>query len=134
MKDEFCVGTRVYFVPKCGKSPAQYVPVTRVHSSLKQPLLTLGGQLVIAPALTPDGQLARDKAGSFWITKEAFEAAQAARRTCKLPASKQRLAQGGRFQLSALLNGRFSAAARAFVRSGARFLPKWRLSGRSANS
>jgi len=97
------------------------VPVTRVHSSLKQPLLTLGRQLVIAPKLTTDGMLARDKGGSFWISREAFEAAQAAGQHRELRALEQRRDRGGRFQLSALLNGRLSGVARAFVRSGARF-------------
>jgi hypothetical protein len=134
MKEEFCVGAPVYYVPKCGKELAQYVPVTRVHSSLKQPLLTLGGQLVIAPKLTPDGMLARDKGGSFWISKEAFEAAQAPGQHCGLRAGEQRRGRGGRVQLSALLNGRLSGVARAFALSGARFFPKSWLSGRSANS
>jgi len=78
MKDEFSVGSPVYYVPECDTALAQYVPVTRVHSSLKRPLLTLGKQLVIAPKLNRNGLLARDKGGSYWISKEAFEAAPAA--------------------------------------------------------
>jgi hypothetical protein len=74
MKEEFSVGSPVYYVPKCDSALAQYVPVTRVHSSLKRPLLTLGKQLVIAPEHTRNGMLARDKGGSYWVSKEAFEA------------------------------------------------------------
>ncbi len=51
MKEEFSVGSPVYYVPECDAALAQYVPVTRVQSSLKRPLLTLGKQLVIAPKL-----------------------------------------------------------------------------------
>ena len=79
MKEEFSVGSPVYYVPECDAALAQYVPVTRVHSSLKRPLLTLGKQLVIAPKLKQNGMLARDKGGSYWISKEAFEAAPARR-------------------------------------------------------
>lgn len=73
MKAGFSLGSSVYYVPRCDRGLAKYVQVTRVHFSLKQPLLTLGNQLVIAPKLTPRGMLARDKAGTFWISKEAFE-------------------------------------------------------------
>jgi hypothetical protein len=125
MKDEFCVGSPVYYVPECGKEPAQYVPVTRVHSSLKPPLLTLGRQLVIAPKLTPDGMLARDKGGSFWISKEAFETAQMPR---------HRRPQGGGFRLNGRLAACLSRIARACVPNGVRSLPKWRPSGKSASS
>lgn len=77
MKEEFSVGSPVYYVPKCDAALAQYVPVTRIHSSLKRPLLTLGKELVIAPKLKGNGMLARDKCGSYWISKEAFETAPA---------------------------------------------------------
>jgi hypothetical protein len=74
MIEEFGVGSPVYYVPECDSALAQYVPVTRVHSFPKRPLLTLGKQLVIAPKLRRNGMLARDKGGSYWISKEAFEA------------------------------------------------------------
>lgn len=74
MKEEFSVGSPVYYVPECDRTMAQYVPVTRVHSSFKRPLLTLGNQLVIVPKLKRNGMLARDKGGAYWISKEAFEA------------------------------------------------------------
>jgi hypothetical protein len=74
MTEEFCVGSPIYYVPECNSALAQYVPVTRVHFSLRRPLLTLGKQLVIAPKLKQNGMLARDKSGSYWISKEAFEA------------------------------------------------------------
>ena len=79
MIEEFGVGSPVYYVPECDSALAQYVPVTRVHSSLRRPLLTLGKQLVIAPKLKRNGMLARDKGGSYWISKEAFEAQPRAR-------------------------------------------------------
>jgi hypothetical protein len=74
MKEEFGVGAPVYYVPECDRALAQYVPVTSVHSSLKRPLLTLGRQLVITPKLRRNGMLARDRGGSYWVSKEAFEA------------------------------------------------------------
>ena len=79
MIEEFSVGSPVYYVPECNSALAQYVPVTRVHFSLRRPLLTLGKQLVIAPKLKQNGMLARDKSGSYWISKEAFEAQPRAR-------------------------------------------------------
>jgi len=74
MKTEFNLGSPIYYVPKCDSGRASYILVTRVHSALKRPLLTLGNQLVIAPKLYQTGMLARDNCGSFWISKEAFEA------------------------------------------------------------
>ena len=74
VKEEFNLGSRVYYVPEYDKALAQYVAVTRVHTSLRQPLLTLGSQLVIAPKLKRNGMLARDSGGSYWVSKEAFEA------------------------------------------------------------
>ena len=74
IKEEFSVGSPVYYVPECDRALAQYVPVTHVHTSLRRPLLTLGNQLVIVPRLKRNGMLARDKGGSYWISKEAFEA------------------------------------------------------------
>ena len=79
MIEEFGVGAPVYYVPECDSALAQYVPVTRVHPFPKRPLLTLGKQLVIAPKLRRNGMLARDKGGSYWISKEAFEAQPSAR-------------------------------------------------------
>jgi hypothetical protein len=76
METEFNVGSRVYYVPEYDRGRAQYVAVTRIHTSLKLPLLTLGSQLVITPKLTRDGMLARDKCGSYWVSKEAFEASR----------------------------------------------------------
>ncbi len=89
MKSEFSLGSSIYYVPKCDSGLASYVPVTRVHSALKPPLLTLGNQLVIAPKLTQAGMVARDKGGSFWISKEAFEGSPASAGTSK------RFARGG---------------------------------------
>ncbi len=77
MKTEFSLGSPIYYVPKYDRGLAGYVPVTRVHSALRRPLLTLGNQLVIAPKLTQTGMLARDNGGSFWISKEAFEGSPA---------------------------------------------------------
>jgi hypothetical protein len=74
VREEFSLGSRVYYVPECDTALAQYVAVTRIHARLKQPLLTLGCQLVIAPKLRRNGMLARDKGGSYWVSKEAFEA------------------------------------------------------------
>jgi len=77
MKTEFSLGSPIYYVPKYDTGLASYIPVTRVHFALRRPLLTLGNQLVIAPELTPAGMVASDKGGSFWISKEAFEASPA---------------------------------------------------------
>jgi hypothetical protein len=74
MNKDIGVGSRIYYVPECDKALAQYVAVTRIHASLKQPLITLGKELVIAPKLKRNGMLARDRGGSYWISKEAFEA------------------------------------------------------------
>ncbi len=75
-KEDFRVGSPIYYVPECDKSLAQYVPVTHVHTSLRRPLLTLGKQLVIELKPKANGMLARDKGGSYWVSKEAFEASQ----------------------------------------------------------
>ncbi|MFY9639495.1 MAG: hypothetical protein WCD20_15665 [Rhodomicrobium sp.] len=77
MTPNFRLGSPIYYVPKCDTGLAGYIPVTRVHAALRRPLLTLGNQLVIAPKLTPAGMVASDKGGSFWISKEAFEASPA---------------------------------------------------------
>ena len=76
MNTEFTLGSDLYFVPRWDAGLASYVRVTRIHSALKRPLLTLGNQLVIAPQLQASGMVARDKAGSFWISKEAFESSR----------------------------------------------------------
>jgi hypothetical protein len=76
MDTEFSLGSALYFVPRWDTNLASYVRVTRIHSAFKQPLLTLGNQLVITPQLHASGMVARDKAGSFWISKEAFEASR----------------------------------------------------------
>jgi hypothetical protein len=76
MNTEFRLGSALYFVPRWHADLASYVRVTRIHSALKRPLLTLGNQLVIAPKLDASGMVARDKAGSFWISKEAFESSR----------------------------------------------------------
>ena len=76
MRETICLGSRIYYVPECDRSLAQYLPVTHVHSSLKPQLVTLGRQLVIAPKPKGNGMLARDNAGSYWISKEAFEASR----------------------------------------------------------
>jgi hypothetical protein len=74
MKENISLGSRIYYVPECDKALAQYVAVTRVHTTLSRPLLTLGKELVITPKLKQNGMLARDRGGSYWISKEAFEA------------------------------------------------------------
>ena len=74
MNPTFSVGLPVYYVPRYDARLAKYVPVTRIHRSLKPLLLTLGEQLVIAPNLARNGKLAQDRGGSYWISKEAFEA------------------------------------------------------------
>jgi hypothetical protein len=79
MNVRFSLGLPIYYVPRCDHRLARYVPVTCVHWALSQPLLTLGDQLVIAPKLTQSGRVAQDKGGSFWISKEAFEARPAGR-------------------------------------------------------
>jgi hypothetical protein len=77
MKADFSVGCRVYYVPEYDKARARYVAVTRIHNGLRRPLLTLGRQLVITPDLKGNGMLARDKGGSYWVSREAFEASAA---------------------------------------------------------
>ncbi|MGO9547392.1 MAG: hypothetical protein ACLPPF_21685 [Rhodomicrobium sp.] len=77
MEERFSLGLPIYYVPKHDSRLARYVRVTHVHSKLPRPLLTLGEQLVIAPKLSRSGRVAQDKCGSFWISKEAFEAQSA---------------------------------------------------------
>lgn len=76
MDTEFRLGSALYFVPRWDTNLAGYVRVTRIHPALKRPLLTVGNQLVIHPRPDASGMVARDKAGSFWVSKEAFESSR----------------------------------------------------------
>jgi hypothetical protein len=79
MQHQVRLGTPIYYVPNYDEQLADYVPVTRLHLSLLPPLVTLGHDLVIAPNPSEDGEIARDKIGGFWISKDAYEAYKARR-------------------------------------------------------
>jgi hypothetical protein len=74
MRDQVRLGEQIYYVPNYDERLARYFPVTRLHLSLVPPLVTVGSDLVIAPKPRPDGTIARDKIGGFWISKDSYEA------------------------------------------------------------
>jgi hypothetical protein len=77
MRRQVGLDTPIYYVPKYDERLAQYFPVTRLHPSVVPPLVTVGGDLVIAPKPSADGKIARDALGGFWISKDAYEAHKA---------------------------------------------------------
>ncbi len=77
MQPQVRLGAQIYYVPKFDAALARYVPVTRLHFSLNPPLVTLGHHLVIEARPSLDGTLGRDRVGTYWISKEAYEAHQA---------------------------------------------------------
>jgi len=79
MRSEFNFGDRIYYVPKFDKGRTRYLPVTAVRLSLVPPLLILGENIVIHPQKKKNGNIARDSIGSFWMSKEAYDAHQARR-------------------------------------------------------
>ncbi len=74
MSAEFSYGDRIYYVPKFDTRLARYLPVTCVRLSSKPPILVLGHHIVISPERRASGSVARDRVGSFWVSKEAYEA------------------------------------------------------------
>jgi hypothetical protein len=79
MQHQVRLGTPIYYVPDYDERLARYFPVTRLHLSLLPPLVTVGHCLVMAPKPSPDGNIARDKIGGYWISKDAYEAYKARR-------------------------------------------------------
>ena len=77
MRHTFKLGTKIYYVPKNDLRLARYVPVTRLRLSSKPPLIVLGYHLVISPTPKKNGKLARTSVGSYWQSREAYEAYQA---------------------------------------------------------
>ena len=61
-------------MPKFDVRLSRYVPITCLRLVLNPPLIVLGNHLVISPNLRSNGMLARNRVGSFWISKEAYEA------------------------------------------------------------
>lgn len=74
MQHSFRLGERIYYVPQYDTRLARYVPITRLRLSLTPPIIILGHHLVLSPRPSKDGNIARDYVGSFWISKEAYEA------------------------------------------------------------
>ncbi len=74
MQKSFRLGESIYYVPKHDARLARYVPITRLRLSRTPPILVLGHHLVISPKLWKNGNIARDWVGSYWISKEAYEA------------------------------------------------------------
>ena len=77
MQKSFRLGESIYYVPKHDARLARYVPITRLRLSLTPPILVLGHHLVISPKLWKNGNIARDWVGSYWVSKEAYEAYRA---------------------------------------------------------
>jgi hypothetical protein len=82
MQHQVRLGTQIYYVPNFDERLAHYVPITRLHLSLAPPLVTLGRHLVIAPKPSPDGSVARDRVGGYWISKAAYETHRARQAQC----------------------------------------------------
>ena len=74
MSVEYSYGCQIYHVPKFDARLARYLPVTRVRLSSKPPIVVLGHHIVISPERKANGSVARDRVGSFWVSKEAYEA------------------------------------------------------------
>ncbi len=70
----FRFGAQIYYVPKFDPRLARYIPITCLRLSLNPPLLVLGHHLAISPKLQENGNIARDFVGTYWISKEAYEA------------------------------------------------------------
>ena len=85
MENRYRYGQRVYYVPKYDQRLARYVPITRLHLSLNPPMVVLAYHISIAPRLDKWGNVARDRVGTYWISKEAYEA------HCARPSAWQRL-------------------------------------------
>jgi len=79
MQHQVRLGTPIYYVPDYDERLAGYFPVTRLHLALPSPLVTVGHHIVIAPKPSAHGEIARDKIGGFWISKDAYEAYKARR-------------------------------------------------------
>ncbi len=77
MRNDFNPGDRIYYIPKFDKGSTRYLPVTAVRFSLVPPLLIFGENIVIQPKKKKNGNIAKDSIGSFWVSKEAYEAHQA---------------------------------------------------------
>jgi hypothetical protein len=77
MRHTFRFGAKIYYVPKFDDRLARYVPITSLRLALKPPILILEHHLVISPKLGKNGNIARDRVGSYWISKEAYEASRA---------------------------------------------------------
>jgi hypothetical protein len=77
MENRYRYGQYVYYVPKYDQRLARYVPITRLHLSLNPPMVVLAHHLVIAPRLDKRGNVASDRVGTYWISKEAYEAHRA---------------------------------------------------------
>jgi hypothetical protein len=79
MQHTFRFGDEIYYVPKFDARLARYIPITRLRLTLTPPLLILGHHLVISPKPSKNGNIAYDNVGSYWLSKEAYEAHRAAK-------------------------------------------------------
>jgi hypothetical protein len=72
--DGFRPGGRIFYVPETEPRLARYVEITRIQALDRFPLLVLGEHIVITPSKIAGGKVAQDQVGSFWLSKEAYEA------------------------------------------------------------
>jgi hypothetical protein len=77
MSDQFRYNQRIYYVPRFDKRLARHVPITQLRLSQEPPLLVLGHHIRISPRPQTNGRIAETGAGSFWISKDAYEAYEA---------------------------------------------------------
>ncbi len=77
MSEELKFGGRIYYVPRYDSRLARYILITRVRLSHPPPIVVLGEHVVISPNKKKNGNVAKTKIGSFWVSKEAYEAHQA---------------------------------------------------------
>jgi hypothetical protein len=77
MRYEFKYNQKIYYVPEFDKRLARHIPITQLRLSQVPPLLELGCQVRLSPRSQANGKVGQTGAGTFWISKEAYEAYEA---------------------------------------------------------